>query len=90
MTKVCALIHSVHKLWPADIHSSPCTEVNIHNVKAIFLSETVCQIKCLHLRNTLKIDLSWKHEVRPHYLQFHQSHIQPEPLEPVFVLLRMS
>ena len=84
--EMCALIYSLHKLWPANTHSSPCTEVCIHNIKTMFLLETVGHIRCLHLRNTLKIDLSWKCEVEPHYLQFHQSHMQPGPHEPVFVL----
>lgn len=82
VTEVCELIHSWHKLCPAITHSSPCTDVDIHNVKTVFLSETVGQISCLHLRNNLKINLSWKCEARPHYLQFHQSHMQPGPPEP--------
>lgn len=76
VTELCALMHSLHKLWPANTHSSPGTEVDIHNVKMMFLSETVGQIKCLHIRNTLKTDLRWKSKVRRH-LQVHQSHMQP-------------
>lgn len=85
-----ALIHSLHKLRSAKTHSSSGTAVDIQNVKTMFLSETVGQIRCLHLRNTLKIDLTWKREARPQYLQFHQSHMQPGPPEPVLVLPRMG
>lgn len=90
VTEVRALIHSFHKSWPANTHCSPCTEVDIYNVKIMFLSEIVGQFRCLQLRNNLKIDLSRKCEVRPHYLQVHQSHMQPGPPEPVFVLPRMG